>query len=71
METDGSAYLVGLLVGLLIYGVFFAWVCQEVAGRKGLDRTLWGCLGFLFGVFGLVGVAVMPADHARGGEKHG
>ena len=48
-------------MSLLIW-LLFGFATYKVAETKGLDTTLWGILGVLFGIFALVAVAVLPAN---------
>lgn len=47
-----------LLIILGIIGI--AMVCYAVAQEKGLNATLWGIFGFLFGFFTLILLMFIP-----------
>ncbi len=54
---------------MLIISVACAFGCAKIAERKNRGVGLWGVLGFVLGLIGLVIVAVLPAaDGKRAGN---
>jgi len=66
LQSAVSGTLIVWAAILLCYGLFFGFVCNLAAKRKGLEGSTWAVLGFLFGLFALIGVAVIPARAAPG-----
>jgi uncharacterized membrane protein len=44
---------------LILSGIFWSVVCGILADRKKRNPIAWGILGFLFGVFALIVLAVL------------
>ena len=55
-------FIIGIIVGALC-----AWGCVTIAKNKGRDTTLWGFLGFFFGIFAL-GI-LLCLSNQRGTEQ--
>ena len=51
--------LIALVWGLGLW-VLLAWVASEIAFSKGRSSNIWGLLGFLYGIFAVIAVALMP-----------
>ncbi|MBD2456665.1 hypothetical protein H6G80_21615 [Nostoc sp. FACHB-87] len=51
---------VDLLILSLICASFFACVSMQIAQGKGRNAALWLVLGFLFGIFAVILVAILP-----------
>ncbi len=47
-----------ILIILLVSGLF-AWLCAEMAKTRNRDATVWAILGFLFGIFTVVVLALL------------
>ena len=54
--------IMGYLIGYLVYGGIFAWASAAVAKGKGKDAGVWGVVGFLLGIIGLLIIAVLPEE---------
>lgn len=52
---------------LLVIALLFAAASAWVATRRGRSSVLWAVLGFVFGVFALLAVAVLPDQRQRTG----
>jgi len=50
----------GILVFFLIFKVVYVVACIAIANSKGRNAALWGFLGFLLGLIGVIIVAVLP-----------
>ena len=61
----GEQELSMLLIICLIVAGLCTWGCATIAKTKGRDTTLWGFLGFFFGVFAL-GVLLCLSDQRDG-----
>lgn len=48
------------LVGLILFWIMLAFVCSAVAEYKNRNTMAWFWLGFFFGIFALIVVAVLP-----------
>ncbi|MGH2959649.1 MAG: zinc ribbon domain-containing protein [Solirubrobacterales bacterium] len=48
------------LLVVLFFGLVFAGICGLIAENRGHTRGLWIVLGFVFGVFALVGILLLP-----------
>ncbi len=62
LDTVFAGALIIWGIVILCYGLFFGFVCNLVAKRKKLDGSTWAVFGFLFGIFALIGVAVVPGQ---------
>lgn len=49
-----------MLALYLITGVLFAFACGSVAGGKNRSVIGWGLCGLIFGIIGLIIIAVLP-----------
>lgn len=45
---------------LFIFWMLFAITCSSLAERKNRNQFLWGILGFIFGIFALLVIALLP-----------
>ena len=48
-----------LIVALLLWAAL-AFVCMQIAQKKGRNPTLWFVIGILFGIFAVLVVAFLP-----------
>jgi len=66
-DTNTTAYLVGWLVGLVIWIGLIVWTVS-IARRKGRSPMIWGVLAgvlaFFFSWIALIIVAVLPRKQA-------
>ena len=53
-----------LVVGFLVYAVFFGVMSAVIAGNKNRDSVGWFFIGFFFGIFGFIASIAVP----KGGE---
>ena len=60
METNSTAYIIGWLVGVVIWVVLIAWTVS-IARKKGRSALGWGVFAFFFSIIALIIVAVMPS----------
>jgi hypothetical protein len=49
-----------MLIAYLIFGVLFAFACGAIASGKNRDVMGWALCGLVFGIIGLIVIAVMP-----------
>ena len=56
MDDYILAYLIGVLVGSIIFGV----ICKAIASSRGMEGGFWW--GFLLWVIGIIIVAVRPNE---------
>ena len=54
--------LLPLVIGLAIVAAL-VWGCYTLAVKKGRSGPLWGVLGFFFGIFALIVIALLPAQN--------
>ena len=47
------------LLIILIVGALFAWLCAEMAKTRNRNTTVWAILGFLFGLFAVIVLALV------------
>jgi F0F1-type ATP synthase assembly protein I len=47
------------LIIILIVGALFAWLCAEMAKTRNRNITVWAILGFLFGLFAVIVLALV------------
>ena len=47
------------LLIILIVGALFAWLCAEMAKSRNRNTTVWAILGFLFGLFAVIVLALV------------
>jgi len=47
------------LIIILIVGALFAWLCAEMAKTRNRNTTVWAILGFLFGLFAVIVLALV------------
>ncbi len=52
----------------LLITVAIAVACSLLAGRKGRNRVIWSVAGFVFSVFALAVIAILPPSRARRAE---
>ena len=58
-DTATTGYLVGWLIGVVIWLGLLVWTVS-LARRKGRSPLLWGILAFFFSGLALIVVAVLP-----------
>ncbi|MBM6820480.1 hypothetical protein H6A19_14250 [Clostridium saudiense] len=46
---------------VLIVWIIMAYVCYDVAQKKGLNSGMWGVLGLIFGIFALMILVMIPS----------
>ena len=51
---------------ILMTAAVFGAITGTLAGHRNRNALLWGCLGFLFGVFALLVCALLPRRGASG-----
>jgi uncharacterized membrane protein len=47
------------LLIILVVGALFAWLCAEMAKTRNRSTTTWAILGFLFGIFSVIVLALL------------
>ena len=47
------------LLIIILFGALFAWLCAEMAETRNRDTTVWAILGFLFGLFAVIVLALI------------
>ena len=47
------------LIITIIVCALFAWLCVEMAKTRNRSTVIWGILGFLFGVFAVIVLALI------------
>lgn len=47
------------LLIILIVNALFAWLCAEMAKTRNHNTTVWAILGFLFGLFAVIVLALV------------
>ena len=47
------------LLIILIVGALFSWLCAEMAKTRNRNTTVWAILGFLFGLFAVIILALI------------
>ncbi len=47
------------LLIIFIFGALFAWLCAEMAKTRNRNTTVWAILGFLFGLFAVIVLALI------------
>ncbi len=47
------------LLIIILFGALFAWLCSEMAKTRNRDTTVWAILGFLFGLFAVIVLALI------------
>jgi hypothetical protein len=52
----------GPLIGFFLWGVFWAFCCGALAGRRNRDEPAWAVLGFLFGPLALIALACLGEE---------
>lgn len=45
---------------ILFVWIVMAYVCYDVAKEKGLNSGMWAILGFIFGIFALMILVMIP-----------
>ncbi len=60
METNSTAYIIGWLIGVVIWVVLIAWTVS-IARKKGRSALGWGVFAFFLSIIALIIVAVMPS----------
>jgi hypothetical protein len=58
--TNASAYLVGSLIGFVLWILVISWTAA-IARRKGRSAFGWGVLAFFFSFLALIVVALTPS----------
>ena len=58
MNKLGGSFMEGLI--WLILWAAMGFVCMQIAQKKGRNPTLWLIVGFFFGIFAVLVVALMP-----------
>lgn len=54
------------IIFFLVIWLIFGGICALIAESRNRDRTTWLILGFIFGIFALVAILVMPkGEHGR------
>ena len=60
MDTNSNAYVVGWLIGVVVWIAFIA-LTVSIARRKGLSPVGWGIFALFFSILACIVVAVMPS----------
>jgi hypothetical protein len=63
-----SAFLVGYVVVIIVIRILFIWWCVSMARKKGRDTVSAGLLGFLFGLWAVIGYALVSSKK-KGNES--
>ena len=56
-----SAFLAGYVVVVIVIRILFICWCVSIARKKGRDTVLAGLLGFLFGLWAVIGYALVSS----------
>ena len=46
---------------IIVFGAVFAYICAQIAEKKGRSQATWMLLGFLFGLFAVITISLLPA----------
>lgn len=49
----------------IVWGILWAYVCHRMAIKRGRDPLLGALLGFLFGIFSVIGYALAGRKHEQ------
>ncbi len=60
MDSNSPAYVIGWLIGLVIWIAVIAWTVS-IARKKGRSALGWGIFAFFFSIIALIVIAVMPS----------
>jgi threonine/homoserine/homoserine lactone efflux protein len=52
------------MIVAVVFGIAFAAVSYRLAARRGRRPALWAALGFVFGLFALITLRLLPARTA-------
>lgn len=60
MDSNSTAYVIGWLIGVVIWIAVIAWTVS-IARKKGRSALGWGIFAFFFSIIALIVVALMPS----------
>lgn len=61
--------ILGFLVFLVIWEVIMGFICYKIAEKNGRHARLAFALGFLFGIFGVIGYAIAGETEVQKVER--
>jgi cytochrome bd-type quinol oxidase subunit 2 len=59
--SGGASDLQMIIIFIFIHGICSAILCAFIASQKERDVIGWFVLGFLFGIFSIIGIAAVPS----------
>jgi hypothetical protein len=52
------------IIILLVIWAAFAWLCAEMARTRNRNTTVWAVVGFIFGIFAVIVLALIGKSEA-------